>query len=275
VEEPPELDESARYDTGRGYAIVVPTGADPASASFLGQLPPGITRQSSLLSAVVYGLSRFTFNALLLGIILAILAIPTAIGLIRLINSSAASLATRTQPTATPRPVPTAYPGYQTFRAGAYTIAFPSAWTHTGSSSTITTPDATAPLAIPEDRFSGPTNVSLVVGATPLVADDQLQPILDGVAGAYQSGSGTSNFQTVAPARAGPTLDGQPSLLEKFTFVQFVRTQSVTFEGEALIANPQRGSYTCVLVFLAPQAQFAGLRTQYLAPMLASFRFAP
>lgn len=253
-----------RMDTGRGYSIVMPTVGVSPPPSFLGNQMPLTPRRGTAFLAAAGGLSRFTFNAILLVIILAIIAIPTGIGLMRLhiLPTQGPVVAV---PTAKAGAVSTPYPGYQTLRGTAYTIAYPVHWTR-----------ATTTLDLKFTGYSGSlplttlskSDTAVAVTSTPVLSGNLLQGMLDGVANAYASGN--ANFQQLSPP-ARPRVGGTSWIAEAFSFDKVEASKSVTIQAEVLIAN--HGLYTYVIVQQAPQSQFAAINSQYFARILSSFHF--
>lgn len=230
-------------------------------------LAVGATRRDSRgarVRATFRNVTRFSFNTILLAIILAILAIPTAIGVMRfgLFTQPTAS----TKPTPTPRPIPTPYPGYRTLKSPLYTIAYPAGWQYTAQDQA-----QRAGYILREDDFAGSSHVSLAVATTQTVPRDRLVPLLDSIAASLTDPYQAANFQVLSPTQAGPRYDGQQWLSNGFTFELSDGKISVVVQGVALATNYGVGTY--VIVFLAPQSQFGDMQNRYLNPILASFRF--
>lgn len=253
-----------RHNTGRGWSIVMPVSSQASSQSYLAVGPVRLDTPGARLTAALRHVTHFSFNMILLAIILTILAIPTAIGVVRfgLLNQPAAN----TKPTPTPRPIPTAYPGYRTLRTTLYTIAYPLAWHHT-----VQDQAQRAGYALQEHDFATTNHVSLAIATSQTVPQDRLVPLLDSIAVSLSDPYQAANFQILSPTQPGPTLDGQQWLSNGFTFDLSDGKTTVVIQGEALATNYGVGTY--VMVFLAPQAQFGDVQNRYLRPMLASFRF--
>jgi hypothetical protein len=223
-----------------------------------------VDSRGARLRAALRHVTRFSFNTILLAIILAILAIPTAIGVMRF--GLFTQPATNTKPTPTPRPVPTPYPGYRTLQAPLYTMAYPAAWQHTTQDQA-----QRAGYMLREDDFAGSNHVSLAVATSQTVPRDRLVPLLDSIAASLTDPYQAANFQVLTPTQLGARYDGQQWLFNGFTFELSDGKTTVIVQGEALATNYGVGTY--VIVFLAPQSQFGDMQSRYLNPMLASFRF--
>jgi hypothetical protein len=253
-------------DTGRGYSIVMPAVGASLPPSFLGnQAPPPPRRGGSLLAAAG-GLSRFTFNAILLTIILAIIAIPTGIGLMRL-HVFPPQTPLRAAPPAKTVLVPTPYHGYQTLRGAGFTLAYPLHWSHGTSSLTLASSGYSG--SVPLNTLANGSDTSVAVASLPVVPANQLQGMLDAVANAYASGY--ANFQKLSPP-ATPRVGGTSWQAEAFAFDKVEANNSVTIRAEVLVAN--HGLHTYILVLRAAQSQFDAMYSQYFARILAAFHFA-
>ena len=265
---PPAFDGQAapgldsRYDTGHGWSIVTSSVQEDPSRSFirLGAVHPS---RANIMYRVLTELTHLTFNMILLGIILTILAIPTVIGIARVTGVVIPVPWHVSAPT--PRPIPTPYPGYKTYRTAAFTIAYPSDWKAASSNDPLQIGGT-----VQEEDFSGPSNVSLAVGIHVAYPQDQLTGLLEGAPAAFSQGR-TANFQVALTPRAGPTIDGHQWLWEEFTFDLTDGQRTTAMEGATLVVN--EGLYTYVIVYQAPAAQFGPMSSQYFNQMLGSFRF--
>ena len=238
---------------------------EPASPPGSMLAPPAGARRQNRGLALLGGLSRLTFNLVLLGIIIAILAIPISIALARLASQPPANVSTL--PTPTPRPIPTPYPGYKSFQSGALVMSYPAAWKHGPFAATLDVAGG-----VQGDLFAQSDTVSLAVATTGAIPANQLQSILD--AGLLHVTQGrTDSFNPLVTPQLGPTLDGVRFWSEEYTFNLVNAQQTTRMHAVALVAN--RGAYTYISVYEAPDSQFAGLRSQYFAPMVSSFRFRP
>jgi hypothetical protein len=256
----PGLD--SRYDTGHGWSIVTSGVQDDPSRSYLrlGAVRPS---RGNIMYRVLTELTHLTFNMILLGIILTILAIPTVIGISRV--SGLAIPVPWHVSAPTPRPIPTPYPGFTTYRASAFSIAYPSNWKAASSSDPLQVGGT-----VQDEAFSGPSSVSLTVGIHVAFPQDQLTGLLEGAPAAFSRGR-SANFQVVLTPRAGPTLDGHQWLWEEFTFDLTNGQRTTAMEGATLVVD--EGLYTYVIVYQAPAAQFGTMTSQYFNEMLGSFRF--
>jgi hypothetical protein len=257
----------SRYDTGHGWSIVTSSVQDDPSRSYLrlNAVQPAVGNLiGGMVVRILGDLTRFTFNLVLLGIILTILAIPTAIGLSRLSGITLPIPWIVVSPT--PRPIPTPSSGYHTYKGSTYNIAYPAAWKAA---------TATDPLhlggSVEQEGFSGPGNVSFNVGVYNIFPKDQLTSVLEtGPKTTYSQGK-AANFQVVVTPRPGPTLDGQRWMWEQFTYDWTDGQRTTTMEAVVLIAN--QGLYTYIMMYQAPAAQFANTKANTFDPMVGSFRF--
>jgi hypothetical protein len=251
-----------RRDTGRGWSILPSSAQADPSQSYI-RMEAVHPPRSAVIYHLLYMMTRSAFNFLLIGIILTILAIPTALGLARL---GALVQQTNTHvPTPTPRPIPTPSSGYSTYRAAAYNVAYPMDWSRATSNHVIQFTEG-----VQEVDFRGPTQSLLAIGTRAVIPQDQLLSLLDATPSAYAQGRAT-NFLSVFTPRPGPTLDGALWDWEQFTFHLNDGHSATAMQAEVLATN--HGLDTYIIIYQAPVAQFADVETQHFKPMLASFRF--
>jgi hypothetical protein len=263
-----DIEDDEYHDTGRGWSVVMPSMGPESPRAFLQSMTggpgQGMRNTYGAAAALVGRMGRLTFNLLLLGIILAILAIPLSIGYLRLSTIRTAS-PVRAQPTAA---VPTvvAGPGFQSFSAHQFALAYPSGWEHTSSTQSM----AQVGSFQEDDFFDPATSTSLfTVDTMPAVPSDHMQLTLDALAQGYKQGSAAAFTPLSAPQR-GVTLDGHAALEDAFTFDYSTGSKVVSMQGAALAYT--QGLTTYVVVYAAPAAQLGAIQKQAFAPMLASFR---
>ncbi|HEY7832903.1 MAG TPA: zinc ribbon domain-containing protein, partial [Ktedonobacterales bacterium] len=237
-------------DTGRGWRIVAPV-VDPSSATNLGWIAPAQPRPSQAL-ALIGGLSRLTFNVLLLSIILAILAIPVGIGLMRLRGTPQGQ--TIVHPTATAAPIPTPFAGFKNFagQAAGFTIAYPVGWSARALGATV----AGAGDMEGEAFSTGAkgANVTFAVLTRPAISSPNLIGVLNNGYIPIVPGQ-IANYNPLSAPDSGPVVAGEAWQQATYTF----DLAGVPMEATALVAN--HGALTYLIVFQAPQSQFSGLRS--------------
>lgn len=254
----------AQPSGGHGWHIVTPLNDQnpPLPFSYLAPVAP--RRQSRSIAAIA-GLSRLTFNLLLLGIIIAILAIPISIGISRLGSQHAPVVVTH--PTATPRPIAPPPPGYQQLRTSALAIDYPATWKH---GTFLMTLDAAG--TVQGDIFQNSDHASFAIASVQAIPATSLQQILNmGILPI--TAEPTDSFSPIVTPQLGPTLDSVRWQTEEYTFNLVSGQQTIHMHAIALVAN--RGTYTYIIVYQSPDSQFAGVQSQNFQLMVASFRFRP
>jgi hypothetical protein len=255
-------------DTGRGWGVAMPNFTEGPAGSYQPMITEGPAYERQNLygraaTMVIGRMGRFAFNAMLLGLILAILIIPSLFG-IKWFQEQRHVDSPRVTSTHS-APIPTPYPGYQNFQSSTFTMAYPSGWTVTKSTTTID-PYGTAQQV----NFTGPANTHaiLAVEVLPSVPGDQMETTLSHPTHVFNQGT-VANIQTVIPEQPGPPISGRPSLLEGFTFDLITSQQAIPMR--AIAESATLGVLTYVVVIAAPGSQFDALFTQYFTPMLKAF----
>jgi hypothetical protein len=255
-------------DTGHGWGVAV---SSDTSAEHYASLPLSDPRArpspAQRVLHLVTGTVRAFFNLIVVLFVVAVIGVSVLLGLERLGQVRVSE--TRQAPVATARPIPTAYPGAQTYTSALYSLAVPLAWTRTAASHTVPTWGTAH-----DDHFADPTSTStaLVVSTLPVVSADHLQDALDASMPGVLQGHG-SNFEALSAPQTVTTLDGRAETEESFTFTWTVGLQSTTLRGLALITS--QGLSTYLVVAYAPPDIFAQVQAQTFTPILASFRFVP
>lgn len=248
---------------GQGWNIVMPANDPNQQVSFVA--PPTNARRPNQRLAYVLGLSQLTLNLVLLAIIIAILAIPLSIAYSRLSELAHPTLVSR--PTATARAIPAPPAGFKTLENSALDVAYPSAWKHASLALALN-----AAGNVQSDLYQQNDTVAIAFGTAAPLASSNLQAVLSSGVIAITPGP-TDSFNPISPPQLGPTIDGVRWLRTEYTFNLVGSHQSTFMHAVALIAN--RGSYTYLIVYQAPDSQFGALAGQYFQPMLNSFRFRP
>ena len=254
----------AQPTAGHGWHIVTPLNPPDQPQPF-SYLAPAAPRRPSRGIAVIAGFSRWTFNLLLVGIIVAILAIPISIGLSRLAAQHPPVVATH--PTATPRAIPAPPSGYQQLLINALAIDYPAAWKHGTFSMTL---DAAG--TVQGNIYANSDHAAFAVSAIQAIPANTLQQILN-MGLLPLNTEPTDSFSPIVTPQLGPTLDVVRWQYEEYTFNLVTGQTTIRMHAVALVAN--RGAYTYIIVYQAPDGQFASLQSQYFQPMLDSFRFRP
>jgi hypothetical protein len=206
----------------------------------------------------VGNVSRFTFNMVLLGLILLILAIPISIGLKHLQQAQPPAPA---QAAATVVPTPTLAPGYTGTANALYSVAYPSSWKVSPGGATLA-----CGCSLTGQVFSG-AGVTITIYAGPAVPADQLAQ-LQGIAAAAIEPN-----QTPAPLALNKsvTYDGSKWLENDYTVAAVQGNTSVQLEARVLAVD--YGATTYLIVATAPRSQFSSANGQYIEAVLRSFRF--
>lgn len=257
------------HNTGRGWSVAMPNVEPDAPRSFLQSLTGGPARggyntYGAAAAAIVARMGRLTFNLVLLAIILAVLAIPISLGLLRL-STIRQLLPIPAHPTAA---VPTivAGPGFQIYSSPQFGLAYPTGWTHTNSTQSVAQVGT-----FQQDDFTDPTTATTIftVDTLQAVPSDHLQLTLDTLAQSYRRGSAANFTPLSAPAQGG-TLAGHAAPEDVFTFDYNMGSKTLSMQGAALAYT--QGLTTYVVIYAAPKAQFGAIQKQTFAPILASLR---
>ncbi|HEX8034638.1 MAG TPA: hypothetical protein VF510_12360 [Ktedonobacterales bacterium] len=202
----------------------------------------------------IAGMSRLTFNLLLLGLVLCILAVPTFIGLQRLPSLlPGAAPTTAVQKTAIPTP-PLAQ-GFSGFLNDDFSIAYPSSWRQN------------APAGAPHTMsFTDGKDISAKVTTSNALPATELQQHLDEIA---------HGFNGVVPqviASGQRKTYNNAIWLENDYVITLVRGNS-TLKIELRVLTIDHGANTYDLLLSAPLSGFTQTNSTYFEPMLRSFRF--
>lgn len=203
---------------------------------------------------IVAGMSRLTFNLLLLGLVLCILAVPTFIGLQRLPSLlPGAAPTTAVQKTAIP--TPQLAQGFSGFLNDDFSMAYPSIWRQSVSTG--------APHSV---SFSDGKDTSAKVTASNALPATELQQHLDEIA---------HGFNGVVPqviASGQRKTYNNAVWLENDYVITLVRGNS-TLKIELRVLTIDHGANTYDLLLSTPLSDFTQTNSKYFEPMLRSFRF--
>lgn len=203
---------------------------------------------------IIAGMSRLTFNLLLLGLVLCILAVPAFIALQRL-----PSLLPSPMPTAAVQkaavPTPQLAQGFSGFLNDDFSIAYPSSWQHS------TSPDLKRAVS-----FTDGKDTSAKVTASNALPATELQQHLDEIA---------HGFNGVVPQVIA---SGQRKTYNKFVWLEndyvitLVKGNS-TLQIELRVLTIDYGASTYDVLLSVPRSDFSQTNSKYFEPMLRSFRF--
>lgn len=203
---------------------------------------------------IIGGMSRLTFNLLLLGLVLCILAVPACIGLRRLDALTPGAMAT-TSAQKTVVPTPALAQGFSGFLNDDFSIAYPSNWQRTplsGSSHTIS--------------FTDGKDTSAKVAATNAIPATELQQHLDEIA---------HGFNGVVPqviASGQRKTYNKAVWLENDYIITVVRGDKA-IQIELRVLAIDYGASTYDILLSVPRTDFSQTNSRYFEPMLNSFRF--
>ena len=203
---------------------------------------------------VVAGMSRMTFNLILLGLVLCILAVPAIIGLQRL-----AAISPSASPTVAAKktvvPTPQLAQGFSGFLNDDFSIAYPSTWQR-----------ATPSGASPTVSFTDGKDTSAKVTILNALPATELQQHLDEIA---------HGFNGVVPQviSTGQRKSYNKAVwLENDYLITLVKG-SKTLQIELRVLTIDYGAKTFDILLSTPRSDFANVNRTYFEPMLQSIRF--
>lgn len=203
---------------------------------------------------VIAGMSRLTFNLLLLGLVLCILAVPAFIALQRL-----PLLLPRTTPMSTAQktivPTPQLAQGFAGFLNDDFSIAYPTSWHQSlpsASSHTVS--------------FSDGKDTSAKVTTSNALPATELQHHLDVIAHGFNG----VVPQTIASGQRKTYSNAV--WLENDYAITVVRGNT-TLQIELRVLTIDYGANTYDILLSVPRADFSQTNSKYFEPMLRSFRF--
>jgi hypothetical protein len=226
--------------------------------------PPTI---GSIVLQIFGGSVRALFNLVIVVCAVLFLAIPVLIGLQRLGALHVLDAARVTQ--STPRPIPTAPGGFQTYVTPSFDLAFPTAWRYSQATRTLGSWGT-----VRDGHVEDAANA--LVGATittlSAVPADRHQAVMDAnTLNAFQ-GRAANVISTSAP-NSTMNLDGSTWLKETFTFDLATGQQAHAMRGLSLVTT--QGLTTYIILLYAPADKFDGVNAQQFNVTLSSFRFVP
>jgi hypothetical protein len=207
---------------------------------------------------VAASLGRLGVKVVAIAAVAVLLLIAIAYGLQRV---GGIGTARSNQGTAATR-VPTAVlaQGLTGFISDAYSIAYPTSWTH--SAKTQQTTVGTLHL----DSFSGGPNLTFQIGVAPSIPSDRLQSSLDPVARATVQGS----LMQALLINQRRVYNKTEWLYSDYTQVVTNGVQQTTLHQRVLTANV--GTQTYFIILVASKASFASVDAGSFEAMLRSFR---
>jgi hypothetical protein len=254
-------------DTGQGWSVAVPP-AEPAPYtgyySARQERPPTI---GAIVLQLFGGSVRALFNFAVVIFAILFLAIPVLIGLQRIGALHVLDAARVSQ--STPRPIPTAPGGFQTYVTPSFDLAFPTAWRYTQTTRTLGSWGT-----VRDGHVEDATNALIGVTVTTLAAvpADHHQVLMDAnTVNVFQGRA--ANVLTTSPPNSTMNLDGATWLKEAFTFDLTTGQQAHAMRGMSLVVT--QGLTTFIILMYAPAPSFDGEYAQQFSVTLASFRFVP
>jgi hypothetical protein len=201
---------------------------------------------------------RFTLNALAIGLVIFILAIPIAVGLSKVgivLPSGPQQASSGFVPT------PPVAQGFVGFQSASFSLAYPSTWSRTPGDGHF---PSGAALSI--ESFSNGGQQEVVVITTGVIAADQVQSHFGD---ALASAGATSAHQIASGLSL--TYDGAAWSGADYAATLITNGQHAAIQARVLWATS--GATTYFIVLVAPPAGFTQVDTQTFEPILQSFRF--
>lgn len=203
---------------------------------------------------VIAGMSRLTSNLLVLGVVLAILAIPAYIGIQRL-----PALSPNPSPTTTAQktvvPTPQLAQGFSGFLNDDFSIAYPSNWQH------MATSDSSRTIS-----FTDGKDTSVRITTSNALPATELQQHLDDIA---------HGFDGVMPqviATGQRKTYNKAVWLENDYILTLVRGNT-TIQIELRVLTIDYNANTYDILLSAPHTNMSHTNSMYFEPMLQSLRF--
>lgn len=266
---PPPFDGYDPYDPYYDPYGAAPAGTRPEPGAFPQADPWGgdpyamgaPMRPMSRTRRAVSSVTRLTVNVTMVGLVLMILAIASAIGL-RHVQNLRMGAGPVAQPTATVAPTAVPSAGFTGLQAELYSISYPTQWGHHQTSNPF------GCSCGPEgEAFSDGANVRFVIYTRSALPADQLADLPIRAAA------------TVAPQQPPqalqldqhPTYGGSQWMENDYTVVSVVGDKQVPLQVRVLVINFNATTY--IVVASAPQSDFAHDNSAFFEPMLRSFRF--
>lgn len=203
---------------------------------------------------IIAGMSRLTFNLILLGLVLCILAVPACIAIQRL-----PSLSPNAAPTAATQktivPTPQLAQGFSGFLNDDFSIAYPSSWRQSAP-----------PGAARTMLFTDGKDTSAKVTTSNALPAPEIQQHLDEIA---------HGFNGVVPqviATGQRKTYNNAVWLENDYVITLVRGNT-TLQIELRVLTVDYGANTYDILLSVPRSSFSQTNSRYFEPMLRSFRF--
>jgi hypothetical protein len=254
-------------DTGQGWSVAVPPAEPTPHTGYYSARPDRPPSAGAAVLRIFGGSVRALFNFVIVVFAVLFLAIPVLIGLQRLGALHVLDAVKVAQ--TTPRPIPTAPAGFQTFVTPAFDLAIPAAWRYTQTTRTLGS-WGTVHDGHVEDAASA--LVGATISTLPAVPKDHHPDLMDANTINWFGGRAANIITTSAP-NSTMMLDGASWLKETFTFDLATGQQSRAMRGLTLVTS--QGLSTYIILLYAPAEQFDSVDTRQFTVTLASFRFAP
>jgi hypothetical protein len=254
-------------DTGQGWSVALPPTDAPPHSGYYSARPERPPTFGTIVLRIFGGSVRALFNFLVVVFAVLFLAIPVLIGLQRLGALHILDAAHVTQ--ATPRPIPTAPGGFQTYVTPSFDLAFPTTWRYSQATRSLDTWGT-----VRDGHVEDATNTLVGATVTTLAAvpADHHQSVMDANTLSVFHGAAANVVSTGAP-NSTMSLDGSTWLKETFTFDLATGQQSHVMRGLSLVTT--QGLTTFIILVYAPAASFDSVYAQAFNVTLSSFRFVP
>lgn len=224
-----------------------------------GMAMPGRARRPIAVPRLGFELGHRAMGALVIAGVVIVLAIPVLFGLSRI--SALTSHGQSVQSAATRVPPAQAPAGFASFVGDAYSVAYPSGWSHS------TKDLATSQGAIHADVFGDGKGAQATIAIGQPVPTNQLQMTVDDVAQRYFA---PNLPQTVG--QAGPRAYGEATWAAgDYTVATGSLGSQTVYELRVLAAN--FGVQTVVVVLQAKQQDFGAADSASFERLIQSFRF--
>jgi hypothetical protein len=254
-------------DTGQGWSVALPQANPPPYAGYYSARPARPPTFGVIVLRIFGGSVRALFNFVIVVCAVLFLVIPVLIGLQRLGALHILDAAHVAQPT--PRPIPTAPGGFQTYVTPSFDLAFPTAWRYTQATRTLGS-WGTARDGHVEDAANALVGATITTLAA--VPADHHQALMDANTLSVFHGGGANVVSTGAP-NSTISLDGSTWLKETFTFDLTTGQQSHAMRGISLVTT--QGLTTYIILLYAPAVSFDSVYAHSFNVTLTSFRFVP
>jgi hypothetical protein len=263
----PSRSGSGYLDTGQGWSVAMPRSDSTPYSGYYSARPERTPSLAGIVLALFGGSFRALFNFVIVIFAILFLTVPVLIGLQKIGALHILDAAKVAQ--STPRPIPTAPAGFQTYVTPSFDLSSPSAWRYTQSTRTL---DSWG--TVHDGHLEDATDALIGATVTTLstVPVDQHQAMLDAnTLNAFRGRA--ANIITTSPVNSMVNMDGATWLRETFNFDVATGQQSRAMRGLALIAT--HGLTTYIILMYAPAESYDGVQARQFNVMLSSFRFVP